>query len=195
MKRHMALTVLSLLSVLATGCYTDTRLGAGSRYENLLERGEAESVEFSNQNYSISRAWLEGDMGEEGVDFAGTAYQIEVRGRNVTIHTGRMSGAEHGWVMARLEFANRSDLLGDAWAPGSIHTINRGSSEGDIRDVVGCSGPRHGNFTFDQHPPDVEIVVSEGPNEEAREFEFVLEFANGEITHGGFTVAPTDAPY
>ena len=193
MKGQTALTVLSLLSMLTTGCYTDTRYGVGNRYETLLQQGEAESVEFSNANFTVGRAWLEGEMGDIA-EFAGTAYQIEINGRNITIHTGEMSGAEHGWVMARLMFGN-GDLLGDEWAPGTIHTINSGRGDGQMRDVVGCSGPRHGNFTFDAHPPEVEIEVIATPGGGARNFEFTLEFANGEITHGGFTVSPTDAPH
>ena len=198
MQVRFLIAIMSVLSMLATGCYGDSRMGAGSRYDALVGEGEADSVEITQNDVTFSRAWLEGDMGD--VDgFVGTAYQIERSGNNITIHTGDRGGAEYGWVMVRLQIRGLNNMTDERLAPGTMHTINGGSPEGDIRDVVGCSGPRHGNFTFDQHPPDVEVVVTEGPNDESREVEFVLEFANGEITHGGFTITPnnepTDAPY
>jgi hypothetical protein len=88
------------------------------------------------------------------------------------------------WVMSSLSITG--DLAGDDFAPGThrVYTSGVADPTGTNVDVLGCSGPSYGNYTFDTHAGSVEVTVSEvAPG--VRHLDFVTGYGD-QVTRGGF---------
>lgn len=97
------------------------------------------------------------------------------------------------WVMSSINISG--DLAGPAFAPGTHRTFTSGVYEDGepTVNVVGCSGPEYGNYTFDASGSDVEITVQALPDG-ARRMDFTVSFHDGTTTHGSFDYRITSEP-
>jgi hypothetical protein len=143
----------------------------------------------------VSDGVVEGAMGDYD-GFVAPAYEqtgyTTGTDANVTLHAG--TGY---WVMTGVTVTgglDHPDLV-----PGTIHTFNDetraaaySSTYGETLsvDVLGCSGPTQGNYTYDSHANEVVVQVEDGLYENERVFYFTARFDNYgtvQTTTGSFT--------
>lgn len=170
MKISMTTAMVCVLSAL-TGCAMSHRDAAN--------RGEG-----SVSTELVESAWLAGQMQTVGA-FDGDAYQIDAWGGSITVHTGSLGGEFSGWAMFQLSTSDPDGFDAEIFEPGS--TLRLG--EDDI-DAIGCSGPAHGNYTFDGPATELELQVDEGPTPGSRLFRFFARYPDGQHVEGAFVYNP-----
>lgn len=89
------------------------------------------------------------------------------------------------WAMTALTLDG--DLMGPDYAPGTHRQYISGIVSDDpsapSADVMGCSGPAHGDYTYDSHSQNVEIWVT-GTTAQ-RHLRYQVTF-DGQVTEGSF---------
>lgn len=128
-----------------------------------------------------------GDMGEIH-DFSGAAHDMSGYGNTYTRAYSNIrldTVTDSYWVMSSINISG--DLAGPAFAPGTQRTFTSGVyTEGEPTvNVVGCSGPEFGNYTFDSSGGEVDIQVQALPSG-MRRMDFTVRFHDGLETHGSF---------
>lgn len=133
----------------------------------------------------LQDAWVGGDMADLGA-FEGDAYEATYSGSQITLHAGQEGGDDFGWAMIRLSTYEEGGFEGPAFEPGTTMS----QEDSPSLDAQGCTGPSHGNYVFDGHAAQVEIVVEPGPTETSRLFHYtaVYDQAGGGETHGSFVL-------
>jgi hypothetical protein len=153
-------------------------LWLGCLYEPYEDGGSYTAAEVDgvgrSASYSVEAGWLAGDVPRVG-EFEADAYDIEVNDYSVTLHTGERGGDHDGWAMTRLTLD-----LADVAAVTETTEIR-------VLSALGCTGPTHGDWDWDDSTDNVRVTVMPGATENEREVFFESDFDRGQ-TRGGFTV-------
>lgn len=150
-----------------------------------LATGSGGGTVSATGNLEVTNADMSGTMGNVS-NFSNGTTQVEAQYLDANSSWVRIDTDGSGWwAMAALQL--NGDIMGPDYAPGTHRQYISGVVEGDpsapSTDVMGCSGPSHGDWTFDQHTQNVEIWVT-GTNA-LRHLEYQLDF-DGQIVNGSF---------
>lgn len=139
----------------------------------------------------VWNAQLSGSMGEIR-DFRGGTSTIEGHFDPAGTWVRVDADGPSWWAMTGLTLDG--DLMGPDYAPGTHRQYVSGIVSGDPTapgaDVMGCSGPAHGDYTYDTHSQTVELWVT--GTSASRHLRYEVNF-DGQITEGSFdfAMAPT----
>lgn len=122
--------------------------------------------------------------------FSSDAVEYREQNRGSSIRLDAVNESARWWVMTQFNF-NRP-LSDPAWAPGLVQTFTPGttSPEGLSVNLIGCSGPRRDNYTYDGAPTRVTVHVQEGSSPGSKLVSFAAYWGgNGSVT-GSFEYEP-----
>ncbi len=130
--------------------------------------------------FRVTNGYVEGDMGLI-TGFAGdaTSYQAAVSDTYAWVRMDTVNVTEAWWVMTSLSFNggfNRQLLV-----PGARFVEPQNGIGGDPSQsitLIGCSGPREGEFTYDGGPEHMEVQVASGTTAGALRFLVTAVFRN-----------------
>jgi hypothetical protein len=163
MHRHTPLlgsVLLVALAAAATGCDIVPGTPAGPSWHDPT----ATPARFDPSTPLAQRVMLVGEMGSETAvlspNVATTASSVSPYSSSVRIDAEDVSN--RWWVMTSVSFGHSLSEL----AALPIGTEVSGNS------VMGCSGPRHGDYTFDHTTSEVLLHVEQGANPTTRLLRF-----------------------
>lgn len=148
-------TVAMIAATLALG----SMLG-GCRWWRLGSRGSSGSYGSSESDLVVENAQQSGEMGDI-VGYSAPTFQEQGYTYDGYTNVRLDSEGDDWWVMTSISISN-VDL--DALEPGIVYaTATSGVYEGEDPqiDVLGCSGPSFGNYTFDTHAQRAELEVED----------------------------------
>ncbi|MBW2463057.1 MAG: hypothetical protein JRH11_15515 [Deltaproteobacteria bacterium] len=190
---------LSLVAVLATstsGCmfdWDDWDEDYGYYEEDRYISPAYDPAYDTGATVDLEAGYMAGDLGDYR-GFTAPAYQATEQdwGDSSTVE---LHGGDDYWVMTRLEVTGglkHRDLVPGAvlefefddygWAEGS-------ADSGVFISSIGCSGPTHGNYTYDGPADRVTVEVEAGPTANDRVLHFQAEYQNGgetQLVEGSF---------
>ncbi len=136
-----------------------------------------------------------GDLGTvTGFAVPGAEMRVTQSGSTASVRIDAENTSARWWAMTVLTIGG--GLNHPSLQPGTQLRFQRGRSaaaSGLSVSVLGCSGPRRDNFTYDANAESVEVNVEEGPTPDTRRIVFDAEF-NGprgpQQVHGSFVYDP-----
>lgn len=193
MKIHRVLCAAGLMTAATWalgGCYT------GSVYEDSSSRTLVPPTNSRTQTIVGQGEALVGSMGEYSNFNTGDSEM-----RITTSRSGATSASQvlssvrldaedtrvNRWVMTQLTVYG--GLLNPMFTPGMTATFNTQSNTGVGVQVLGCSGPQRGNYTFDHSATQVTVHVEAGPRDNSRRMTFDANFqgpTGPQVVHGSF---------
>lgn len=182
--------VLALGALGMGGCYYNFDHGGSG--DTTRPSGSASSpptYEGAPTQWTGQADQFQGDLGRvehfDGGSPTITAYDYGNTSSSVRIDAENTSA--QWWAMTSLSFSG--SIHHASLVPGARFVFNSSSrptvdAAGTALYVtaLGCSGPRHGDYTFDHPASQVTVAVSAGPTADTRRMDFDAQFAgpNGE---------------
>jgi hypothetical protein len=125
-----------------------------------------------------------GDLGTvRGFDMEGTVAGTDYGTSSSSVRIDAENTSARSWAMTQLSFAGT--LHHPSLVPGAHLVFGRSGTTGRAGggatalnvSVLGCSGPRLNQFTYDHGADEVTVDVSEGPTADTRRLAFDAKFA------------------
>ena len=125
-----------------------------------------------------------GDLGTvQGFDGVGATLAGTDYGTSSTVRIDAENTTDRWWAMTQLSVTgtlHHASLVPGAHLVFASRSRVTGASAGAtplFMSVLGCSGPRHGQYTYDHTAEQVTVDVSEGPTADTRRLAFDAQFA------------------
>jgi len=182
MNKLLWLPIALVLCSSTTGCmfdYLERLTDRGDAYDDGTYEPYDYSDDYDYNELEIDPGYIAGDMGAySGFDdptYEATGYSYGTDSTTVELHSG-----EDYWIMARLNITGSLD----AFEVGEVYEFDSGGYAWDDStgeavtyvSVTGCSGPTHGNYTYDAGSQNVVVVVDQGVNDNDRILTFQAEY-------------------
>ncbi len=191
----------------AGGCYTgpdfhdetpsatDRPSAGSSRAPTGSTGGSTSNGGYGSTVTTVGVANLHGSMGHVA-NFASTQGQLHVTASPTlaTVQTDAVDTSQHWWAMTRLTInggLDHPDLHPGAQVVfDPQHPVSPGGL--DVM-VVGCSGPRQGDYTYDAHATGVVLNVKPGSSPDTRAIAYTAYFdgpTGRQTVEGEFEYSP-----
>ena len=158
-------------------------MGMGGCYYDFSDEGDDARPSSSATRWSGRADTFRGDLGTvEGFDgtqatLSGTDY-----GTSSSVRIDAENTDARWWAMTQLSISGT--LRHPSLVPGAHLVFNRSNrttrtgagAAALFMSVLGCSGPRLNQFTYDQGAEEVTVDVSAGPTEDTRRLAFDAKF-------------------
>ena len=190
LSRCVASTLVATVAALTMGgcfySFDGSSSSTSTRPSSSVTSSSASASTWTSQPSSYG-----GDLGSvRGFDNTGAVIHGTDVGGSSTVRIDAENTTARWWAMTQLSVVG--SLSHATLVPGA-HLVFNGSTRANTAtgttplfvSALGCSGPQHGQYTFDHAATEVAIDVGEGPDATSRTFTFVATFISlgGETQH------------
>jgi len=197
-KRWMISTLVVVSGALALGgCYYGSGgLGGEPEADGTTASAPRASGGSTGSNVTVGAAdQFAGDLGTvTGFAVPGAELRVTQSPSTASVRIDAENTRARWWAMTVLTI--QGGLNHPSLQPGTqlrFQGGRSGSTNGLTISVLGCSGPRRDNFTYDGNATAVEVNVEEGPSPDTRRLVFDADFntpQGPQRVHGSFVYDP-----